>query len=112
MLATGCDDGTARLWNAEDGSSLGAVLQHRGPVNRVVFSRDGKTILTASSDGTARLWTPPPPIEGKSPHVKLWLEVLTGMELDADQTVHLLPADAWQKRRQEVEEKCIGLPLS
>jgi WD40 repeat protein/tRNA A-37 threonylcarbamoyl transferase component Bud32 len=104
-LATGCDDGTARLWNADDGASLGAVLQHRGPVNRVVFSPNGKTVLTASGDGTARLWTPPPPIEGKPASVALWLEVQTGMELDADQTVHLLPADAWQQRRQELEGK-------
>ena len=50
-----------RLWSSEDGAPLGACPPAPGPVNRVAFSPDGKTVLTASSDGTARLWTPPPP---------------------------------------------------
>jgi hypothetical protein len=32
------------------------TLEHQGPVNSAVFSPDGKRILTASSDGTAKLW--------------------------------------------------------
>jgi eukaryotic-like serine/threonine-protein kinase len=102
-LVTGCDDGTARLWSADDGAALGAVLQHRGPVNRVAFSRDGKTVVTASSDGTARLWTPPPPVEGRPTLVTLWVQVLTGMELDDEGTVQVLPADAWEQRRRQLE---------
>ena len=103
-LATGCDDGTARLWSSADGAPLGAVLQHRGPVNRVAYSPDGKTVLTASSDGTARLWTPPLPVLGEPAHVALWVQVLTGMELDAEGTVQVLPADQWRQRRRKLEE--------
>jgi WD40 repeat protein len=105
MLATGCDDGTARLWSADDGAALGAILQHQGPVTRVVFSPDGKTILTGSSDGAARLWTPPRPVAGEAEHVTLWAQVLTGMELDAEGTVRVLPGDVWQQRRRQLEER-------
>jgi WD40 repeat protein/tetratricopeptide (TPR) repeat protein/tRNA A-37 threonylcarbamoyl transferase component Bud32 len=35
---------------------LRAVLSHQGLVFAVAFSPDGKTILTGSGDGTARLW--------------------------------------------------------
>jgi WD40 repeat protein/serine/threonine protein kinase len=105
LLATGCDDGTARLWDAETGTALGAVLRHRGPVNRIAFSPDGKTVLTASSDGTARLWTPPPPVGGKPDHVALWVQVLTGMELDEEGTAQVLPGDAWEQRRRQLEER-------
>ena len=31
-------------------------MQHQGQVNAVAFSPDGKTVLTGSSDKTARLW--------------------------------------------------------
>ena len=33
-----------------------ATLKHEGPIERVVFSPDGRSILTASYDHTARLW--------------------------------------------------------
>jgi WD40 repeat protein/serine/threonine protein kinase len=102
-LATGCDDGTARLWNADDGATLGAVLRHRDRVNQVAFGRDGRTVVTASSDRTARLWTPPPPVEGEPRRVTLWVQVLTGMELDDEGTVRVLPAAEWQERRRQLE---------
>jgi WD40 repeat protein len=35
---------------------LGLPLGHNSSVNSVIFSQDGKSILTASMDGTARLW--------------------------------------------------------
>jgi WD40 repeat protein len=103
-LVTGCDDGSARLWSADDGAPLGAVLQHRAPVNRVAFHPNGRIILTASSDGTGRLWTPPSPIVGNPTQVALWVQVLTGMELDAEGTGQVLTAEVWQQRRQRLQE--------
>jgi WD40 repeat protein/serine/threonine protein kinase len=35
---------------------LRGSLEHRGSITAVAFSPDGKTILTGSKDGTARLW--------------------------------------------------------
>ncbi|MFO0867275.1 MAG: WD40 repeat domain-containing protein [Gemmataceae bacterium] len=48
--------GEARLFDGGTQQSIGSVMKHRGPVSMVQFSPDGKTIATASFDGTARLW--------------------------------------------------------
>jgi WD40 repeat protein len=66
-LVTASFDGTARVWDAASGQPLGQPLRH-GPVARSAaealaerpltaqFSPDGRRVVTASFDGTARLW--------------------------------------------------------
>jgi WD40 repeat protein/serine/threonine protein kinase len=55
-VATGSDDGTARLWDPVSGEPLSSPLAHTGPITGLVYSHDGKTLATASEDQTARLW--------------------------------------------------------
>ena len=55
-IATGSDDGTARLWDAATGQPIGSPIQHASTVNAVAFSPDGKTTLTGCEDKAARLW--------------------------------------------------------
>lgn len=54
-ILTGCLDYQARLFEADTGEPIGLPLQHWGPVWRVAFNRDGKTMLTGSIN-RARLW--------------------------------------------------------
>jgi WD40 repeat protein len=54
-VATGGDDGTARLWNATTGAAH-ATLTHGGGVNAVAFNGDGRIVATGGVDGTVRLW--------------------------------------------------------
>jgi WD40 repeat protein len=56
-IVTGGDDGTVRLWGANDGKPIGAAIPigHAGPILSVAMSPDGNTILTGSADKTARL---------------------------------------------------------
>jgi hypothetical protein len=60
-IVTGSWDFSARVWNAITGADelkLGGEEGHSGYVNSAVFSpdKDGKLVLTASDDGTAKLW--------------------------------------------------------
>ncbi|RAM50757.1 MAG: hypothetical protein C6Y22_15715 [Hapalosiphonaceae cyanobacterium JJU2] len=48
-------DRTAKLWNLQ-GLQI-ATLKHKDSVYNVVFSPDGKTVVTTSRDDNIRLWT-------------------------------------------------------
>ena len=63
LLATCCEDGTARAWEVATGRRL-LEAEHAGPVTHACFSPDGKLLLTASTDGTARAWV----VARGSPH--------------------------------------------
>jgi WD40 repeat protein len=54
-IASGSDDRTARLWNAE-GTLTATLAGHTAKVLSVAFRPDGARVLTASADGTVRQW--------------------------------------------------------
>ena len=67
-------------------------MQHKGPIEVVIFSPDGKRLLTASADGTAQLWEVP---TGLNPttvrHMKAILAAAFSPErMDANQVLSQL----------------------
>lgn len=99
-IATGSWDGTARIWDVATGKSLGPPLIHPYTIRDVAFSPDGKTLWTASFDKTVRSWTLPAAITGDAGQINLWIQGLTGMELDSDGLFRELDAATWQQRSQ------------
>jgi WD40 repeat protein len=55
-LATGSEDRTVRMWDAESGIEIIVVGAHAKSVNSVSWSPDGRRIASASQDSTARIW--------------------------------------------------------
>jgi WD40 repeat protein len=53
---TGSYDGNVRLWERSSGKEIRTFSGHHGWVFRVVFSLDGKYILSSGADATVRLW--------------------------------------------------------
>ena len=56
VLATGSDDATAKLWDAQDGAGTALVEGHNSRVMSVAWSPDSRRLATESGDGTAQVW--------------------------------------------------------
>jgi WD40 repeat protein len=56
-MALGVRDGVVRVWEPGTGNFRGDLRGHHDEVLRVVWSQDGKSLLTASRDQTACLWS-------------------------------------------------------
>ncbi|ODM17235.1 hypothetical protein SI65_06910 [Aspergillus cristatus] len=55
-IASGSDDHTVRVWDANNGDCLHTLQGHSDWVRSVVFSSDGSRIASGSDDHTVRVW--------------------------------------------------------
>jgi WD40 repeat protein len=104
-LLTGSLDGTARFWDAGSGQPLGPALRHAEGVRAAAFDADGRRAATGGRDQAVHQWPlPPPPMEGSAERIRLWAEVLTGMELEPHGAVRELSADDLRERGRRLGE--------
>ena len=52
LIASGGNDQTIRLWNADTGTEHATFTGHEAPVWALTFSPDGATLVSASEDST------------------------------------------------------------
>ncbi len=110
-ILTGSADTTARLWDAATGLSLGPPLPHSSAIRAVAFHPQGTSLVTMSGDHVD-IWPTPEPLPEGADQVRLWVETLTGMELilRGGLRASVLGREAWQQRRQELQDLGGRLP--
>jgi WD40 repeat protein len=55
-LALGGRDNIIRLWQLDSGKEVGRFAGHQTRINALVFTPDGKSLVSASDDGTILIW--------------------------------------------------------
>lgn len=109
-VVSGSYDRAVRVWDAATQTPIGEAMRHQDQVHAVRFVRDD-LVLSGSLDGTARLWSVRPATADRpaptadAGHLKLWLAVHTGLELDAEDRVVELDRDAWRDRYRRLMER-------
>jgi eukaryotic-like serine/threonine-protein kinase len=98
------DRHNARLWDAATGKPIGPPVHHGEAVHFIAFTPDGKRMMSLSVNGEFRAQDMPSPLSGDAERIRCWVEVLTGMELDAEGTIRDLDADTLQQRHQQLSE--------
>jgi WD40 repeat protein len=103
LLAAG-NGNSVLLWDAASGQPIGPVLRHPAGVFALSFSPDGKGLLTGCLDGKVRLFSLAPDVPDDLALVAHWLEVRTGLSLDARQgSIQALDNAAWLASRGRLE---------
>lgn len=105
LLAWG--DNAARLYDAASGLYLGSPMQASSPLRQTLFSPNGRLILTIH-DHEVRLWPTPLSPANRAQGITLWVQILTGMELDPAERLVVLSPSEREARRVQFHE-LIGL---
>jgi len=56
LTGAGYTDSAIRLWDAHSGQAVGSLDGHRSWVSDLIFTPDGKRLISSSGDQTIRLW--------------------------------------------------------
>jgi WD40 repeat protein len=87
LVATGGFDGDVRLWDAATGAPVGPALVQSGPIPAVAFVSGTKLLAAAGKDGNLALWPVPEAKAGSATGVRLWVQSITGQQLDETDAV-------------------------
>jgi hypothetical protein len=71
-------------------------------IRALAFGSAGEEVLIATDDAVRR-WTTPASVKGTPEHVRLWAQVVGGMELDAKDSIKLLSPDSWRERQRQLQ---------
>ncbi len=103
-VVTACDDLTARVWDIATARPIGPALRHKTRLALVAFPTESQ-VRTGTVNGTVRVWEAErSPIGGQPAHIRLWVEVITGFEMDEQGALRALDVQSWKERSARLKE--------
>ena len=71
-LASACNDGTVKIWDADTGGEIATFRGHTSVVLSVGFSPDGRRLVSCSGDNTVKIWDVDASSEALLPNSVRW----------------------------------------
>jgi len=99
-LLIGYWNNTSRMWDIATHKPVGPPLRHGGNLLAVHFDSQSHGFRTATEDNVLEQWEQPVPLTASAEQAALWVQVITGMELDDDSNARLLDDATWQERQR------------
>src|SRR5262249_2830425 len=85
-VLTVAHDGMVRLWDAASARPIGPPMHAGGATIVCAFAPDSKSFITGSkigADTVSYFWPSPVAVDGSPQRVNLWVQMITGAELQA-----------------------------
>jgi WD40 repeat protein/serine/threonine protein kinase len=95
-------NGPSRLWETQTGNRLEGFCDLSDGF--LSLSSDWSVLITAHREGVHR-WELPRPLEGGKDRLRLWANVVTGMEMDDNGVARWLDMETWRQRRDRLREQ-------
>lgn len=92
-----------RLWSVATSRPASRVFEVPHNLSSASFSPAGDTLLGPCHDGTIRCWRVSIPHPGTPEELETWVELLTGMHLDARTIPQFLNPGEWRERQQALK---------
>jgi hypothetical protein len=92
------------FWDSRMARPLGVPVETGDYIFGEAFDPKGRTVATATGNHGVRLWEAPQRIEGNPERLRLWVEVITGLELDVGHGPVGLDAKTWEQRYRRLQE--------
>jgi WD40 repeat protein len=99
--------GQFSFWNAADGTRIGRAEEGIGNSaswSQILFGKVDREVIICNQTRFRHLRIPHP-VPGDPERLRLWIEVMTGMELGNDQIVRPLDARTWRERFRRLEAR-------